>query len=344
MSEPYHPPFAITSAMLHFVAEIGEWIGRYTITANAQLTPHLRRSNRIRTIQASLAIENNTLSIEQVTAILDGKSVLGLPREIQEVRNAFAAYERLNDWESTSRKDLLEAHGILMAGLVDRPGAFRSGGVGIMRGNQVIHMAPPANRVAHLTDNLLNWLKHTDAHPLVSSSVFHCEFEFIHPFSDGNGRLGRLWQTLILHKWHPLFACLPVETLIHAHQHRYYQTLALSDNQGEATPFVEFMLEILRDSIVETATSDHVNDHVSDHVIRLLSQLEKKPLRASELMRALGFSHRPSFRKNHLEPALAAALIEMTQPEAPRSPTQRYRLTEKGIARLKKTKRERNPP
>jgi Fic family protein len=227
---------------LKFVADIGEAIGRFTATADRYLTPQLRRENRIRTIHASLAIENNTLTLEQVTAVIDGKHVLGHPREILEVRNALTAYEAMDGWEPTSREDLLAAHRLLMTALVDDAGRFRSGGVGIYRGKQLVHMAPPADRVQQQMDDLLDWLKHTDEHPLVASCVFHYELEFIHPFADGNGRIGRLWQTLVLRTWKPLLAYLPVETVVRQRQDDYYRVLAEADKQADATPFVEFML------------------------------------------------------------------------------------------------------
>lgn len=335
-----HPPYSVTPTILRLVGEIGEWIGRYSVAADVSLSPRLRRGNRIRTIQASLAIENNMLTLEQVTAVIDGKRVLGLPREIQEVRNAFAAYERIDRWVPTSRSDLLEAHGILMAGLVDRPGEFRSGMVGVFHGDRIVHMAPPAERVPSLISDLLTWLERTDEHPLVASCVFHYEFEFIHPFPDGNGRLGRLWQTLILSRWKPMLAYLPVETVIRDRQAAYYGVLARADGGGDATPFVVFMLEALRSAIEEAVTSDQVSDHVSDQVIRLLDVLRSGEIGATDLMARLKLSHRPTFRKNYLEPALAAGLIERTQPVSPRSPTQRYRLTEKGRAIIARRRRK----
>lgn len=197
-SEHYQPPYTITPAILHLVADICETIGRYSARGEQNLTPRLRRENRIRTIQASLAIENNTLTLEQVTAVLKGKRVLGHPREIQEVRNAFVAYETMEEWDPGSQKNLLAAHRILMTAVVDDPGRYRTSGVGIYRGEQLVHMAPPADRVPQLMADLLDWLSTTNEHPLVTSCIFHYEFEFIHPFSDGNGRMGRLWQTLIL--------------------------------------------------------------------------------------------------------------------------------------------------
>lgn len=321
---------------MNLVAEIGEAVGRYTALAEQSLAPRLRRENRIRTIQASLAIENNTLTLEQVTAVIEGKRVLGHPREIQEVRNAFATYEAMENWVACVEADLLAAHKLLMHGLVDETGRYRSGGVGIFRGKQLVHMAPPAKRVPHLMADLLDWLRNTCEHPLVSSCIFHFEFEFIHPFADGNGRLGRLWQTLILRKWKPLLAYLPVETVIHTRQEDYYRVLAVADRQADATPFVEFMLGALRDAVGEALSTDQVSDQVSDQVGALIRTLGTIELGSHHLMQALGLTHRPAFRNNYLNPALEGEWIERTQPDSPRSPTQRYRLTSKGRQWLKR--------
>ncbi|EPL60216.1 hypothetical protein B382_22485 [Stutzerimonas stutzeri B1SMN1] len=323
---PYQPPLTLTPQMLALIAEISEQVGRLTAQRDDALTPQLRRGNRIRTIQASLAIENNTLSVEQVTALLDGKRVLGLPREIQEVRNAFSAYDAMQGWQPASQADLLAAHGLLMQGLIDDAGHYRRGGVGIYREGRLLHMAPPASRVAELVQDLLHWLGTSDWHPLIVSCVFHYEFEFIHPFADGNGRMGRLWQTLILSRWRPVLAYLPVETVIHDQQEAYYAALAAADKVAEATPFVEFMLDAMRQALLEAGQSDQVSDQVTDQVARLLQALPPGlALKSSELMLRLGLSHRPTFTKNYLKPALAAGLIEMTDPTSPRSPAQQYR-------------------
>ncbi len=326
----YQPPYTITPAILNLVAEIGEMVGRYTVLAEQNLTPLLRRENRIRTIQASLAIENNTLTLEQVTAVIDGKRVLGHPREIQEVLNAFAAYEAMVAWQATSQEDLLAAHGLLMSALIDGAGIFRAADVGIFRGEQLVHMAPPANRIPHLMDDLLSWLERTNEHPLVASCVFHYELEFIHPFADGNGRMGRLWQTLILRNWKPLLAYLPVETVIRERQEAYYRVLAEADERADATPFIEFMLSAVRDTLREAVSTDQVAGHVTDQVALLIEAIGTHELSSADLLKALGLSHRPTFRDNYLNPALEGGWIERTHPASPRSPTQRYRLTGKG--------------
>ncbi len=252
----YQPPLTLTAKMLSLVADISEQIGQLSAGDDNRQTPQLRRGNRIRTIQASLAIENNTLNVEQVTAVLEGKRVLGLPREIQEVRNAFSAYEAMPQWAPGERADLLRAHELLMYGLIDDAGRFRQAGVGIYRGEQLMHMAPPASRVTHLVDDLLKWQSASDWHPLIVSCVFHYEFEFIHPFADGNGRMGRFWQTLILSQWRPVLAYLPVEAVIREQQDAYYAALSAADQQAEATPFVEFMLQALNLALAEAVQSE----------------------------------------------------------------------------------------
>ena len=331
----YQPPYAITPLIIDRIASVSESIGRFLVLAELNMTPHLRRKNRIRTIQASLAIENNTLSVEQVTAVIDGKHVLGEPREIQEVRNAFSAYEAMTAWDPGSMDDLLKAHELLMMGLVDHPGAFRKGGAGIYRGDQLIHLAPPADRVPHLVSELLSWLKQTDVHPLVASCVFHYELEFIHPFVDGNGRMGRLWQTLILRQWKSILAYLPVETVIRDRQVQYYQSLAKSDQDANATPFIEFMLDALNEVLINMEQSEQVTAQVTaqveEDVRKVMMAIGSKALGITKLMAKLELSHREHFRKQYLRPALDGGWVERTQPDSPRSPSQQYRLTQKGL-------------
>ena len=338
----YQPPLTLTTRMIALIAEISEQIGQLSAGGDSRQTPHLRRGNRIRTIQASLAIENNTLSVEQVTAVLAGQRVLGLPKEIQEVRNAFAAYETMPQWQPDNRANLLQAHELLMHGLIDECGHFRRAGVGIYRGEQLVHMAPPPSRISPLMDDLLAWLVRSEWHPLIISCVFHYEFEFIHPFADGNGRMGRLWQTLILSQWRPVLAYLPVEAVIREEQDAYYSALSASDRQGESTPFVEYMLHALnvslREAIANESASDLVTDSVTDLVARLLLTLGPRSLRISDLMAEMTLVHKATFRSNYLKPALTAGMIEMTDPQSPKSPTQKYRLTQLGKMMVKKLK------
>lgn len=322
----YQPPYTITPEILNRVAAISEAIGRLTVLTDQARALRLRRINRIRTIHGSLAIEGNTLSEAQITAILDGKRVIAPPREVQEVKNALAAYDRFHTWKPGVEKDLMEAHRILMSGLIDQAGVYRHGGVGVMAGQQVIHMAPPADRVAQLMADLFGWLAATDAHPLVASSVFHYEFEFIHPFADGNGRMGRLWQSRILARWNPLFAEIPVESLIFEHQAEYYYALQESTQQTDSAPFIAFMLRMILDTV--TTSTPEVAPEVTPEV-RLLSVLASEMTR-QQLKEALGLKDDEHFRKAYMLPALEAGLIEMTIPDKPRSSKQKYRLTDKG--------------
>ncbi|MCK5312221.1 MAG: Fic family protein [Desulfobacteraceae bacterium] len=331
----YTPPYTITAEIVRMISEISEIIGRLSIEGSVNHVPQLRRSNRIRTIHASLAIENNTLSLEQVTAIIKGKRVLGAPQEIKEVKNAFTVYEKLEQLNPLLQKDLLHAHEMLMESLVSESGNYRSGNVGIIKGKKVVHLAPPAKRVPNLMNDLFAWLKNTDAQPLIASSVFHYEFEFIHPFADGNGRMGRLWQTLILSRWKPFFAYLPVETIIHSDQDNYYKVLAKSDQQADSTLFIEFMLNSIALALKELIETDQVTDQVTDQAKKLLSLLSKNPFSAKELMQKLNLSHRPTFRENYLRPALEDKLIEMTIPEKPKSHLQKYKITLNGKNLLK---------
>lgn len=279
----YQPPFSITPTVLNLVVEIGELLGHWS-AKRGQTSPLLRKENRIRTIQASLAIEHNSLSMEQVTALLEGKRVLAPAKDIQEVRNAIRAYELMPGWHKANISDLLAAHKTLMIGLVDSPGVLRSGNVGIYRGTQVVHMAPPATQVPRLIADLLSWLEQTDLHPLIASSVFHYEFEFIHPFADGNGRMGRLWQTLILSQWRQELAWLPVETLIHHQQERYYEILGLCDKTSDCTLFVTWMLQNVVSALkegLETSfvVSEEMSEEMSEEIDAKLTEQEVSILR-----------------------------------------------------------------
>ena len=247
----YEPPFKITSQIIDLISQISEAVGEINSLENSPRHLELRKENRIKTIHSSLAIENNSLSLEQITAIIEGKRVLGSPNEIQEVKNALQAYELLLTLNPYEEKDLLKAHKLMMADLVERNGKYRKDGVGIFDGNQVVHLAPPADRVPFLMSDLFEWIKNSDVHPLIKSCVFHYEFEFIHPFQDGNGRMGRLWQTVILKEWKSVFAWLPIETLIKENQVEYYNALNSSDSDANSTNFIVFMLQTILRTIKE---------------------------------------------------------------------------------------------
>ena len=327
----------MTDKMTSLIAEISEQVGRITVQQDVTVSPHLRRENRIRTIHSSLAIEHNSLSLEQMTAILDGKRVLGNPNEIKEVQNAYEAYELMLKLNPASVDDLLKAHKLMMNGLVTENRVFRSGGVGVFDGEVLIHMAPPAQFVPEHIHNLFAWYQESELHPLIKSAVFHYEFEFIHPFADGNGRMGRMWHSLLLGKWKELFYWLPIEELIQSRQHEYYDALSTADKQTDSAGFVELMLEIIRDSLNEVTVvgrsadqdSDQVADQVTDQdktpVDRLLSVLGNEAISAAEIMQRLGLSHKPTFRKNYLNPALEKNVIERTIPDKPNSRNQKYR-------------------
>ena len=242
------PPFTITSKIVNLIAKISEQVGGL----NASLlnsSPQLRKQNRIKTIAGTLAIEGNQLTEEQITAIIEGQRVLGSARELAEVAGAISAYDALPELQPHKINDLLKAHNLMMSGILLDAGKFRNKAVGIHKGNKVHHIAPPAHQVSGLMADLVNWLKKSQDHPLITSSVFHYEFEFIHPFTDGNGRLGRLWQTLILSKWHPLFLALPLESVIKDNQQKYYQALEQADKEGNSVAFIDFMLLTISETL-----------------------------------------------------------------------------------------------
>lgn len=307
----YTPPFHITEKIANLTAEIAEKVGSISATSGDVPQPKLRKENRIKTVQSSLAIENNTLTIKQVTAIMEGKRVLGSPQEIQEVKNAFETYEHLLTFNPYSDKDLLQAHQILMKELVKDNGNYRSKSVGISDGNNIIHVAPPSERVPFLVNDLLRWIENSQLNPLIKSCVFHYEFEFIHPFSDGNGRMGRLWQTLILANWKPLFAWLPVETIVKEHQKEYYQALQSADNNGDCTIFIEFMLKNIHQTVEDLQKTQDggvnvgVNVGVNENMILDLIKNNSK-ITAKEITLHLNISLRQvqrffaSMKKNKL--------------------------------------------
>ena len=239
----YIPPFTVSAEAINLIAEISAQIERYAIRLEQKDGLRLRKANRIKTIHSSLAIEGNTLSEDEVRDIIDGKSVVAPIRQIQEVKNAIQTYEMYPTLDAFEEKDLLKAHGVMMQALVEDAGQYRHGGVGVYGEKELVHMAPPANRVPMLMRDLFDWLKHSKDHLLIRSCVFHYEFEFIHPFIDGNGRTGRLWQSLILGKLHPLFEHLPVENMVYSNQQQYYDAISASSHAGQSGPFIDFMLD-----------------------------------------------------------------------------------------------------
>ncbi|MNK28892.1 Adenosine monophosphate-protein transferase SoFic [compost metagenome] len=243
------PPYHITSEILNLLAKISEKIGELNAIQLNRPPAKLRKSNRIKTIQSSLSIEGNTLTEEQITALLNNKRILAPKKDIIEVKNAIEVYDMLNHFKPLKLKSLLDAHKILMKGLIPNAGKFRSGNVGIVKGSKITHVAPQGNMVTGLLNNLLDYAKYDDDPILIKSCVFHYEFEFIHPFNDGNGRMGRLWQTLLLMNEYLVFEYLPVESIIKTEQNKYYEALNKSDSLGHCTPFIAFMLESILKSL-----------------------------------------------------------------------------------------------
>jgi len=253
------PPYKITGKILKLVASISEKIGEVNSAHLSKPPTELRKKNRIKTIHSSLEIEGNTLSIEQITAIVENKRVIGPKKYILEVKNAIAVYDYLDKLNPFSFDSFCEAHRILMNGLIESAGKLRSKSVGIVKGSELAHIAPPSKMLKSLMNDLFEYLKNSDDLILIKSCVFHYEMEFIHPFIDGNGRMGRLWQTLILKYSYPVFEYLPIETLIKVRQVQYYESLRKSDDSGESTVFIEFILEIILESLEELLNIQNVN-------------------------------------------------------------------------------------
>ena len=322
------PPFTITNKILSYVSSISEKIGRVTAISNLEAKPHLRRNNKIKSIHSSLKIEANSLTLGQVRDVINGKAVLGEQKEIQEVKNAYAAYERLSEINPYDIRHLKQFHGTMTKYLVEESGKFRSGEEGVFNGDQCIFMAPPARFVPQLMDELFTWMKEMreEVHPLILSSVFHYEFVFIHPFSDGNGRMARLWHTAILSKWKPVFEYIPIESQIEKFQDEYYEAISRCHVAGESTIFIEFMLlqidKILDDISVQIREQ---NEYLPETVQRLLEFMEYDvPYTSNVLMERLGLKSKEGFRRNYLHPAIEMNLIQMTIPDKPNSRNQKY--------------------
>jgi len=323
--EKYKPPYDITEEMLELVSDIMESLGRLSNVNDLAKLPKLRRANRIKSIHSSLAIEHNSLSLEQVSDIINGKRVLGPTNEIQEVKNSIETYNLLENLKPYNINDLLKAHKAMTNGLIEEAGKFRTGEEGVFAGEKCIHVAPPARNVPYLIEDLFHWLKESKTHALIKSSVFHYEFEFIHPFCDGNGRMGRFWQTVILSEWKPIFAWIPVESMIIDKQEDYYNSIAKSTKIGKSNPFIIFMLNAFLKTINVLAkdSSDYLN-HINERARKLMTVMKDYPMSALEIMELLNLKSKESFRQNYLQPALEAGFICMEIPEKPTSRNQRY--------------------
>lgn len=280
------PPYVITDKILSLVASISEKIGEINATHLYKPATELRKKNRIKTIQSSLEIEGNTLSEEQITALLENKRVIAPQKDILEVQNAIKVYDQLSKFNPYRLRDLEKAHSILMKGLIDNAGKLRTSNVGIVKGSKVEHIAPNGSIVMGLMNNLFEYLKKDNELLLIKSCVFHYEFEFIHPFLDGNGRMGRLWQTLILMQQYPVFEYLPVESLIKQKQREYYKKLSESDKKGESTPFIEFMLEILLESLKDITKNQAITLYTEDRIRLFKEKIGKSKFSRKEYMQS----------------------------------------------------------
>lgn len=325
----YKPPFTITNEILSKVSSISEKVGHITAINNLEAKPHLRRNNRIKSIHSSLRIEANSLTLGQVRDVINGRAVLGEQKEIQEVKNAYAAYERFSEIDPYDIRHLKQFHEIMTKYLMEESGDFRHGEEGVFNGEQCIFMAPPARLVPRLMDELFYWMRSAKekVHPLILSSVFHYEFVFIHPFADGNGRMARLWHTAILANWKPIFEYIPIESQIEKFQDEYYEAIARCHVEGESTIFIEFILsqiDKILDEIVLQMKAE--NEQISEMVKKLLDVMEYDISYTSKtLMEELGLKSRDGFRRNYLRPALEWNMIEMTIPDKPNSRNQKYR-------------------
>lgn len=324
----YKPPFHITNEILAYVSSISEKLGKISVACNLETKPHLRKNNRIKSIHSSLKIEANSLSLGQVRDVINGKLVLGEQKEIQEVKNAYAAYEKMSDINPYSIKSLKEFHGIMTKYIVEESGDFRKGEEGVFNGDVCIFMCPPARFVLGQMEELFSWMKKesTNIHPLILSSVFHYEFVFIHPFSDGNGRMARLWHTAILSQWKPLFEFIPIESQIEKFQDDYYEAIARCHKEGEPTTFIEFMLmqidKILNEVLGQISEG---GEQMTEYLKRMLDVMEYDvPYTATAIMEMLGLRSKETFRKNYMNPALEHNLVRRTIPDKPNSKNQRY--------------------
>lgn len=326
--EKYIPPYTITNEMLTKISDIMEKIGKLDNYTTLDKTPYLRKQTKINSIHSSLAIENNKLTVGQVKDVINGKTVIGPMKEIQEVKNAYKAYEMLNDIDPYSINELKKVHGIMTYLTVDESGEFRKGAEGVFDGDKCIFVCPPPEMVNKLMSDLFKWLNDNKdtIHPLILSSIFHYEFVFIHPFSDGNGRMSRLWQNVILNKWKNIFEYLPIESQIHKYQKKYYDAIMTCNTNGNSNVFIEFMLDMIEKTLDERLNSSlPIIDNENININKLLSIMkENTPMTANEIMDKLGIKSKETLRNNYLDPAIKKELINLTIPDKPTSKNQMY--------------------
>jgi len=324
----YVPPYTISNKMLELVSGISEKVGRITSHKELESKPHLRRNNRIRSIHSSLKIEANSLSLNDVRDVINGHLVLGDQKEIQEVKNAYAAYEKIPEIDPTSISDLKRIHGILTYRTVSESGVFRKGNEGVFSGSECIFVASPQHMINELMRDLMQWVKENEGviHPLILSAIFHYEFVFIHPFADGNGRMARLWHAVLLYRWRNVFEYIPLESQIERFQNEYYDAIAVCHTKGNSDIFIEFMLNMINQILDEVILQvNRSNSEVSEYVKRMLAVMEYDvPYTSNSIMEALGLKSKETLRKNYINPAMELGLIKMTLPDKPNSRNQRY--------------------
>ncbi len=325
----YMPPFTITSLMVDYISSIMEMMGKLDNYTNFNKMPTLRKNNRIRSIHSSLSIEANSLSIDQVKDLINGKIVIGPQKEIQEVKNAYKAYEMINDVNPYSIKDLKKVHRIMTNLIISEPGKFRKGNEGVFDENgNCIHICPPPEQVDILMKQLFDWMKmqKNDIHPLILSSIFHYEFVFIHPFEDGNGRTARLWQNIILSNWKEVFEYLPIESQIKKYQDEYYNAISDCNKSGDSTIFIEFMLKMIDEVLKEAViTCSKPITEKTINIEKLLQIMDYNvPMTAKEIMNKLKIKSKETLRSTYLNPAIDEGLIALTIPDKPTSKNQRY--------------------
>lgn len=326
--EKYVPPFDITPEILSKATIISEKITKLDNFTNLNKKPYLRKQTKINSIHSSLAIENNNLTLGQVRDVIDGKLVMGSQREIQEVKNAYKAYEMVTEINPYSIHDLKKVHGVMTFLTVEESGEFRKGAEGVFDGNKCIFVCPPPEMIDSLIKNLFNWMNENKdtLHPLILSSVFHYEFVFIHPFQDGNGRTVRLWQNILLYNWKKSFEYLPIESQIHKYQEEYYNKIATCNKKGNSTEFIEFILKMIDETLDEALNIPSVPiNQETININKLLDCLERNiPLSANEIMKKLGIKSKTTLRNQYLHPAIKQGLIKLTNPDTPNSSKQSY--------------------
>ena len=326
--EHYEPPFDITNKMLSQISNISEKLGMIVAYRSLDTKPQLRRNNRIKSVHSSLRIESSSLTEGMVRSVLNNQTVIGPEKEIQEVKNAFAAYDCIGKVNPYSVDALKKLHGVMTYLTVDESGVFRRGAEGVFDGDQCIFMAPPPDMVEPLMYQLFDWMGDNaeTIHPLILSCVFHYEFVFIHPFSDGNGRTARLWQTILLTNWNPVFQYIPIESQIEKFQDGYYDAIARCNANGNSNDFIEFMLDRISEILDTVLEQSNELGGTSEYVGRLLSAMEYDiEYSANALLDLLGLKSKETLRRNYIDPAIESGLIDMTLPEKPTSKNQRYR-------------------